>query len=796
MSATHEAITAEVLSELNACGSLAQIAGWLARWSASLAPAQGALVWIADVELPDFRCAGAWGTGIEGNLRRSVPRDLPLLRNVSRARETLLILRSELEPAGWLAPLSPEVAAAVTMPLRKGDEVVAVLALLFGEVPEARNVARRLEELLRQATVALVRAHDSEKRRVGTFHAVERLTSLYDLSKAFVSTLDLSELYEIIARKAALFAEAEVATLWLLDASGNDVIHASTAVSERFQIEAPDAVGSSIVGDILASGVASIDNAVDPESALATESEYLIQSVLAVPLFEQERCLGALVIANKRGRRRQFSEDEKELMNDLARQAARALHNARQYEAEKKVEELDALLAVSREITSTLDLDKVLKTIVNATSALISYDRCGIAVMQRGTLQLNAVSGLTEIDRKEPSIARLDELLQWVYFSGSDIGVLQDEEGEIVTDRPETEEKFSSYFKASGMRSFYGVLLHDAEGKLGVLGFESSEPLVFDPDVRDLLQILVNQATVSVRNAQLYQQVPLAGIWKPLREKTRRFTEIRHERLLRWLAGAAAVTLISFLIPWWPRVVGPARIVPGKRISLTVPVDGIVQSVTHREGDLVAAGEVIGTIRDEAQLATLAGARSELQMARGEVARNRVAGDGAALFQSMERMRQLESRITLNEAQLGRLTLRAPASGIILTPRLEERVGRYLENGSEFAALAEMGSVRVEISVPERDVALIHLGDRAAIKVHPHPSRTFHAVISRIGAQLEGSEDQRFVTAECVVSNGDQLLRAGMLGTGKVTTQRVSLARAVLRAPARWVWTRLWPLLP
>ena len=52
------------------------------------------------------------------------------------------------------------------------------------------------------------------------------------------------------------------------------------------------------------------------------------------------------------------------------------------------------------------------------------------------------------------------------------------------------------------MRSFYGVLLHDAEGKLGVLGFESSEPLVFDPDVQDLLQILVNQATVSVRNTR------------------------------------------------------------------------------------------------------------------------------------------------------------------------------------------------------------------------------------------------------------------------------------------------------
>ena len=33
--------------------------------------------------------------------------------------------------------------------------------------------------------------------------------------------------------------------------------------------------------------------------------------------------------------------------------------------------ELDALLAVSREITATLDLDRVMQTIVNASSALI-----------------------------------------------------------------------------------------------------------------------------------------------------------------------------------------------------------------------------------------------------------------------------------------------------------------------------------------------------------------------------------------------------------------------------------------
>ena len=73
------------------------------------------------------------------------------------------------------------------------------------------------------------------------------------------------------------------------------------------------------------------------------------------------------------------------------------------------------------------------------------------------------------------------------------------------------------------MRSFYAALLQDEEGKLGVLSFESREPIVFDQETRDLVQILQNQATVAVRNAQLYQQMPLVGIWKPLLAQKRKF---------------------------------------------------------------------------------------------------------------------------------------------------------------------------------------------------------------------------------------------------------------------------------
>ena len=238
------------------------------------------------------------------------------------------------------------------MPLEAEGLIVGLLALYFSEMPDADDALARLERFLEQAAPALGRALRSERKTVGMLHAIERLTNLYDLSKAFGSTIDIDELSELIVRKAADFATAEVASLWMLD--GEDVNLAATGVNENYDLDvAPEAVGASVVGDVVASQEALRRNRIPESDETATETEgYAIQSVLAVPLIEDELPVGALVLANKRGRHPEFSAEDEELLTDLCRQAVRALRTARQHEAEKKVEELDALLAVSREITA------------------------------------------------------------------------------------------------------------------------------------------------------------------------------------------------------------------------------------------------------------------------------------------------------------------------------------------------------------------------------------------------------------------------------------------------------------
>ncbi len=791
---------AKALAELALCENLSQTSGWAAKWSADLARADGALLWAPDAVNPFFLCIATHGDGTRAFRNRSVSRETGIVHDLLRDRKPIALDHDEISSSTdpWLSGLPRDISVCIAVPLEAERIVVGLLALLFRTTPNTRETLQRLQAFLEHAAPALGRALRSERKTVGMLHAIERLTNLYDLSKAFGSTIDWEELTALIARKAADFGAAEVASLWILEPGADEITLAATAVNENYEIEAPPpSVGGAVAGDVLADQAILRNNAIAPgDPAAAAESGYGVRSLLAMPLLEDDRAVGALVLANKRGRHPEFSPEDEELIQDLARQAVRALHNARQYEAEKKVEKLDALLAVSREITATLDLDKVMQTIVNATSALIAYDRCGIAILEKGRLRLGAISGSAEVDRKKPEAQRMEGLLQWIFLSGSDTAVTQTEDGEITADRPETEEKFRAIFHETGLRSFFGVLLKDEEGKLGAVGFESKEPLLFDVETRDLLSILVNQATVAVRNAQLYQQVPLVGFWKPLLEKRRKLSEIPKRRRQKWAIGAAIAALILFVCPWPLRIAGPARVLPGRRAAVTSLVDGVVKTVLHREGDRVAAGEIIATLKDESYEAAWAEARAQLGIAESDIARARQEGNAGAVFDAEARRDQARARIALEEDRFRWTRLRAPASGVIMTPRIEERVGQLLPRGTEFCVVADVQSVTAEVAVPESDASLIRAGQRATLKFHPYPGRSFRANVERVAARIREEGTERFLIAEVAIPNPEGLLKTGMLGTGKVSVGTRRVATALFRKPVRYLWTKIWPLLP
>ncbi len=94
----------------------------------------------------------------------------------------------------------------------------------------------------------------------------------------------------------------------------------------------------------------------------------------------------------------------------------------------------------------------------------------------------------------------------------------------------------------------------------------------------------------------------------------------------------------------------------------------------------------------------------------------------------------MRARAALAEEKLERTRLRAPEAGVVLTPRLEERVGQLLPAGAEFAVLADSSAVLVEVAVPERDASRLAAGQTVDVKVNSYPYRTFRGTVVRLGA--------------------------------------------------------------
>src|SRR5262249_44449112 len=157
------------------------------------------------------------GDGVDQFLRRSAPRETGYVHDLVRDRQALVLAGEELTSADpFVRGLPSSLRACLAVPLEAEGLVVGLLALFFEEMPDADAALARLERFPEQAAPALGRALRSERKTIGMLHAIERLTNLYDLSKAFGSTIDVDELSELIVRKAADFVTAESASLWML----------------------------------------------------------------------------------------------------------------------------------------------------------------------------------------------------------------------------------------------------------------------------------------------------------------------------------------------------------------------------------------------------------------------------------------------------------------------------------------------------------------------------------------------------------------------------------------------------
>lgn len=160
---------------------------------------------------------------------------------------------------------------------------------------------------------------------------------------------------------------------------------------------------------------------------------------------------------------------------------------------------------------------------------------------------------------------------------------------------------------------------------------------------------------------------------------------------------------------------------------------GMVRAVLVEAGTWVRQGQVLATVDRSVQSQNVAQLAAQVQVARADAAlaqneyerSQALVGRGfvskadldrkkAARDAAYARIRVAQANLNAMQAQLGRLDIRAPKSGLILSRNVE--VGQVVSQGSgALFHLAENGQMEMKAQLPQQDMAYVHVGMPAQI---------------------------------------------------------------------------------
>jgi len=342
------------------------------------------------------------------------------------------------------------------------------------------------------------------------------------------------------------------------------------------------------------------------------------------------------------------------------------------------------------------------------------------------------------------------------------------------------------------MRGFYALPLSDDTGRVGALSLESRDPDFLAPVHIEILQVLAGQATVALRNAQMYKEVPFISLLEPVLERKRRFMALEKRRRIAFLSLAAVVVIFLAVCPLPMRVAGDAIVAPVHRAQVQPEFEGVIGKVYVHEGQPVKQGQVLAEMDAWDYRYALAEAQARYQSAILQMNRSLAANDGSEAGIQRTQADYWKTAVDRAGELLDRAQLRSPIDGVVATPHVENAAGRHLQYGESFAEIVDASSAMADVAVEDADASLLRAGAKAAVKLNSYATRTFHGTVVVVSPKSEQQGDSRVFFARVLLANPDGSIRTGMEGRGKISVGWYPAGYVLFRRPAIWLYSKLW----
>ena len=446
--------------------------------------------------------------------------------------------------------------------LHTGDEIQALA--------ESFN---RMTASLKESYEGLEQKVEARTRELGEANrdlteALEQQTATSEILRVISeSPTELQPVLDALVKSAVRFCAANDATIHRLE---GDVL---PVVAHHGPIRAPRGfmtpVGGTATGHSVlerrAVHVVDYQAATEefPEgSAIARDLGY--HTILSVPLLRESVPLGAIIL--RRTEVEPFSDKQTALLHTFADQAVIAIENVRLFkelqerthELTRSVEELRALGEVGQAVSSSLDIQSVLTSIVSHAVELSQTDAGTIYEFDE-TAQVFVPRANYGIDEE------LIEILRQSHIGIGESGIGQAAATRTAVQIPDLQSQPNyplPFLLKAGYRALLAVPLLREDRVIGALAVRRKAAGAFPQPIVDLLQTFATQSVIAIQNARLFREIDeksraLQELSRNQEQLSRLSTALQEplslaEQLTRVLDAARQVVGLDHLYIWTP----------------------------------------------------------------------------------------------------------------------------------------------------------------------------------------------------------------------------------------------------
>jgi PAS domain S-box-containing protein len=453
-----------------------------------------------------------------------------LTEHVIRTRRSVFLPDNVMEGVRELGmePVGEPALSWMGVPMISGEKCIGCVAVQHYEKPRAytEEDLNLLQTIATQMATAVENARLFQETRQGA----EEMRLLYDLGVALSETLDLDKVLTLIAESTLHLTHTNVATLYVKGhAKKEDLIFKAVAdppeIAEHLQARKPRAKG--LTAHILRSGETLVVEDVGRDERVSSVIKTMgVQSMMGVPIQVGGETVGVLFAGSLEPHH--FTTRELSLIAFLVNQASRAIRNAQLYqeitrlnaELEERVEQrtreladankeitserdrTEALYRIARELSETLDLNRVMARALQLLKESVGMKHGSILLVdqQTGKLVYRASLG------REGALPQKGQPTPYGTGTGLAGWVLTNRKAAIVPNVMK-DKRWAAVQGDDSVISALSVPLQTGEDILGILTLTDPRADYFSEVHLKMVTAAATQIATAIGNAELYRLI-------------------------------------------------------------------------------------------------------------------------------------------------------------------------------------------------------------------------------------------------------------------------------------------------